>query len=288
MKYDTQNFIGVFDSGIGGISVLNELLHRMPNENYIYFADSAHFPYGKKSKTELVGIGQDIIGRFTKHNAKTVVIACNTMSTSDMSSFNASFPDTKIFGTFPSFTHIFKPGLVLSEDNISYDKENKLVINRNKKKLLLIATTSTCKSKFLNDLLGETNNLISIYVEPADFIARAVEKDELDSYEFRNELSELLKDYLDIDYLMLGCTHFPFAIDKMKGILGDKVEITSSCETTANNCYKYLSDNKLLSSSLNPYIKIIDSNIDDNKKELYQKLISTKGKLHKIEFSKTF
>lgn len=288
MKYDSQNYIGVFDSGIGGISVLNELIHRMPNENYVYFADSSNFPYGKKSKSELVNIGLNIINNFAKENAKSVVIACNTMSTSDMSSFNTSFPDIKIFGTFPSFTHIFKPGLVLSQDSISYDKENGIEINRNKKKLLLIATTSTCKSKFLNELLKETNSLISIYVEPADFIARAVENDKLDTYEFRNELEELLKDYLDIDYLMLGCTHFPFAIDKMKAILSDKVEITSSCETTANNCYKYLSDNNLLANSLSPYIKIIDSNIDSDKKELYKKLINSKGEIHKIEFSKTF
>ena len=288
MKYDIQNFIGVFDSGIGGISVLNELLNLMPDENYIYFADSANFPYGKKSKSELVNIGQGIIGEFANHNAKSIVIACNTMSTSDMPSFSALYPNIKMFGTFPSFTHIFKPGLTISEDNISFDRENGLKINRDKKKLLIIATTSTCKSKFLNDLIKETNGLMSIYVEPADFIAKAVERNGLDSYEFNNELKSLLNDYLDIDYLMLGCTHFPFALNKIKSILGDKVQITSSCETTASNCYKYLSDNNLLNNSQNAYIKIIDYNINDEKKELYQNLINTKGKSHTILFGKTF
>lgn len=288
MKYNLENFIGVFDSGIGGISVLNELLNYMPHENYIYFADSANFPYGKKSKDELINIGNSIISQFAERNAKSVVIACNTMSTSDMSNFNNSFPNTKIFGTFPNFTHIFKQGLVLSEDSISYGKENGVTINRYKRKLLIIATTSTCKSKFLTDLLKETNGLISIYVEPADFIARAVEKDELDSFDFNRQLHELFKEYSDIDYLMLGCTHFPFAVSKIKKVLGDAVNITSSCEITANNCYKYLSDNKLLSNSVNPYIKIIDSNIDDSKIELYKKLINLNNKSHTIEFSKTF
>ena len=91
MKYDIRNFIGVFDSGIGGISVLNELIARMPSENYIYFADTANFPYGKKSKAELFDIGKGIISQFDEKNAKALVIACNTMSTCDMDGFKTKF-----------------------------------------------------------------------------------------------------------------------------------------------------------------------------------------------------
>ena len=288
MKYDNQNFIAVFDSGIGGISVLNSLINRMPNENYIYFADTANFPYGKKTKAELFDIGKAIISMFNEKNAKALVIGCNTMSTSDMAGFKSAFPNLKIIGTFPSFTHIFTPGLVLSDQSISYDKENGININRNKKKLLVLATTATCKSKFLNDLVNECKGFIDIYVEPSDFMARAVENDELDTFEFKRELSELLKEYLDIDYLVLGCTHFPFAANKIKEILGDNVHITSGSEGTVNSCYDYLSKNNLLSNNKSPYIKIIDININDNKKNLYTQLISLNNNSHNIEFYKTF
>ena len=288
MKYNKENFIGIFDSGIGGISVLNELIKLMPQENYIYFADSSNFPYGKKNKSELVNIGSNILSKFSINNAKSVVIACNTMSTSDIESFINKYPSLKIIGTFPSFIHIFKPNLILSEDNISYDKENGLEINRFKKKLLVIATTSTCKSQYLSDLADNSKMLIDVYIEPADFIAKAVENDLLNTYQFKTELAELFKEYMDIDYLVLGCTHFPFAINKIRDILTSKTIITSGCEMSANNCYKYLSDNKLLTNNINPFIRIIDCNINDDKKELYKKLIDSNEILHNIEFKKSF
>ena len=288
MKYDNQNFIGIFDSGIGGISVLNELINRMPNENYIYFADTANFPYGKRTKSDLTNIGKNIIAEFDKINAKAVVIACNTMSTSDIESFKSAFPNIGIIGTYPNFTHIFKPGLVLSNHSISYDKDNKITINRDRKKLLIIATTATCKSDFLKQLVNDTKNIIDIYVEPADFMAKAVENDAINTFEFRRELSELFKEYKNLDYLMLGCTHFPFALDEIKNIVDGNVIITSGCETTVDNCYNYLTKNNLLSDIKNPKILIIDINLDDKKKLLYEKLLSKSIRSHNVEFSKTF
>ena len=287
MKYSDENFIGIFDSGFGGISVLNRLLSLMPYENYVYYADSGHFPYGKKSKSELVSIGKEIISKFQNKNAKAVVIACNTMSTSDMPGFVDTFPKLKIIGTFPNFAHIFKPGQVLSSNDITYSKEDGLQIKRDRKKLLIIATTATCKSEYLTTLINNIKNLLSIYIEPTDFIARAVENNELESFDFKNKLSNLFKDYLDIDYLLLGCTHFPFAISQIREIVGDKVNISSSGDIAADECYKYLSDNKIVSNNLSPYIKVVDVNIDDDKIKLYNQLINLKGKSQNIEFIKS-
>lgn len=285
MNYDYGKYIALFDSGFGGISVLNRLKKLMPYENYVYYADSNNFPYGKKSKTELVKIGKRIISRFVKDNAKMIVIACNTMSTSDMTQFESSFPNIKIIGTFPSFTHIFKPNLVLSERNIIIDKENKLTITNNTKKLLIIATTSTCKSDFLTDLVNASSEFLDIYVEPADFIVKAVENGNLDSFEFKNELRTFFKEYMDIDYLILGCTHFPFAIHKIREVLGDKVNITSSSEISANKCFEYLSQHNTITKNPSPYIRIVDRNIDDDKKDIYRKLIHDNNG-YNIEFSK--
>lgn len=287
MNSNIENSIAVFDSGIGGISVLNRLIELMPYENFVYYADSANFPYGKKSQKELTKIGKRIIAKFYRRKSKVVVIACNTMSTSDMSSFNSAFPQLKIIGTFPDLIHILKPNLVLSENSISYDKENRLKISNNKKKLLVIATTATCQSDYLADTMSFVEDFIDVYVEPADFIVKAVENGRLDSYDFRNDLKYFFKEYMDVDMLWLGCTHFPFAENTIREILGDEVHITSSCEISANNCYEYLSKNNLIERNLIPYIKVVDINLNPEKEALYSKLILNNGGIHNMEFSKS-
>lgn len=288
MNYDSDNFIGVFDSGFGGISVLNNLIDLMPYENYVYYADSNHFPYGRKDKKDLVKIGKNIISRFYKREAKTVVIACNTMSTSDMPAFNKKFTELKIIGTYPNFAPLLTSGLVLTNQTIIYDKENRISITRNRKKLLIIATTATCKSEYLSDLTSNADGFMSVYVEPADFIVHAVENDELESYEFKTRLKEFFKEYMDIDFLLLGCTHFSFAINSIREILGDKVKIQSSSDITARNCHNFLSNNNLLTKSLSPYIDIVDAEIDEEKMKVYKRLIRIPNGTHEISFFKTF
>ena len=286
MKLENSNFIGIFDSGIGGISVLNSCISNMPNENYIYFADSLNFPYGKKSKDELTEIGLNILSFFNKMNTKEVIIACNTMSTSNIKLFRETYSDMNIIGTFPDFTCIFKPNTILNERYMTYSKNDGFNISHNKKKLLIIATTATCKSEYLKSLINKCKNIIDIYVEPTDFIVKAVENDKLDTYEFKDELKNFLKEYMDIDYLQLGCTHFPHASKVLRDILGDEVQMFSGGDIAANIAYNYLLDNNMLNSKSNSNIKIIDASLDDNKIKLYKKLINAND--DNIEFCKTF
>ena len=286
MKFGNGNFIGIFDSGIGGISVLNSCISNMPNENYIYFADSLNFPYGNKSKDELTEIGINILSIFSKMNAKETIIACNTMSTSNIELFRETYSDMNIIGTFPDFSCIFKPNTILNEHYISYSKKEGLNISRNKKKLLIIATTATCKSEYLKSLINKCKNLIDIYVEPTDFIVKAVEYDKLNTYEFKDELKNFLKEYEDIDYLQLGCTHFSHASKVLRDILGDKVQMFSGGDIAANIAYNYLLENNMLNNISNTSIKIIDRNLDDTKINLYRKLVN--ANIENIEFYKTF
>ena len=286
MKLNSGNFIGIFDSGIGGISVLNQCIRLMPNENYVFFADSSNFPYGTKPNTQIAQIGLDIIGHFDKLGAKEVIIACNTMSTSDMPLFVSTYPNLKIFGTYPDFTKLLTPGTILKEDTYKYDKENGLQIKKSKLKLLIIATTATCKSTFLTQLVKEFKSFIDIYVEPTDFIVEAVENNKLETFEFRNQLELFFKEYKDINYLLLGCTHFPFASDEIKKIVNDGVVMFSGGDIAAKNAFDYTSQNDMMSNIVNPTITIIDSQIDDKRMRLYNKLIRTNS--HEIIFGKSF
>ena len=287
MKFNGENFIGVFDSGIGGISVLNSTIKLMPYENYIFFADSNHFPYGTKTKSQITNIGLEILASFDNLNAKEVIIACNTMSTSNINLFKKKFKNIDIIGTFPDFTQIFKESsTILSSKTIYFDKKNGLKISNHKIKLLIIATTATSKSKFLCNQINIFNNLIDIYVEPADFIVKAVENDKLDTFEFRNYLSDLFKEYYDIDYLLLGCTHFPHAENYIRQYLNWNVNIFSGGDVASKNAYNYMKQSNKLSNYEKPFIKIVDNSIDNKKIELYKKLLKTNT--HDVEFYKTF
>lgn len=286
MKLKKHNFIGIFDSGIGGISVLNSSIKHMPYENYVYYADTQNFPYGKKSKKMLTNIGLGILSRFFNLNAKETIIACNTMSTSNMALFKKAFPKMNIIGTFPDFTSIFNPNSVISQKTLFFDRKNGIKYRNFKTKLLIIATTATTKSEFLIDLIDQFSDIIDIYIEPADFIVKAVENDKLETFEFDNELRDCFKEYYDIDYLLLGCTHFPHAIKQIKKYVNNNTVFCSGGDIAADNAYIYLQQNNLLENNEKPYIKIVDYNLDDNKIDLYKNLIKTTN--HDITFYKEF
>lgn len=286
MKLKNDSFIGVFDSGIGGISVLNSSIKLMPYENYIYYADTQNFPYGKKSKRVLTDIGLDILSHFNNLNAKETIIACNTMSTSDIGLFKKSYPKMNIVGTFPDFTNIFKNNITISQKTLFLSKEYGIKYRNYKIKLLIIATTATAKSEYLRNLIDEFYDIIDIYVEPADFIVNAVENNKLETFEFDNKLKDYFKEYFDVDYLLFGCTHFPHAINQIKKYVNNNAVFFSGGDIAADSSYKFLAQNDLLDNNEKPYIKIIDYNLDDNKIDLYRKLIKTRK--HNIEFYKKF
>ena len=267
--------------------MLNSTIYLMPNENYIFFADSSNFPYGTKSKEYITNLGINILANFNDLNAKEVIIACNTMSTSNMQLFKDTFKNMNIIGTFPNLTQIFTTAnTVISNKTIYFDKKNGLKISNNKIKLLILATTATSKSEYLQDLIDTYNDIIDIYVEPADFIVKAVENDKLETFEFKNEISSLFKEYYDIDYLLLGCTHFPHAEKQIRQFINNNAKLFSGGIIASNKAYEYLYDQKLITYNESPYIKIIDSKLDDNKKDLYMKLLNTDT--HSIEFYRDF
>ena len=282
-----NNFIGLFDSGFGGLSVLNYCLKLMPNENYVFYADSTNCPYGKRTRENLVEIGKNIIFKFNKFNPKSLIIACGTMSTSNPVELRIPFPNLNIIGTYPNFEHILKPNMVIENHNISYSLNDGLSINRDRIKILILATTATCRSPYLKEKVNLYKNLLDIYVEPADMIVKAVENDEIDSFYLRNYLTDLLKTYYDVNYVVLGCTHFPFAKDVIASIINNKAILTSGCEVAANECYKYLENKNSLASAQvnnNPKIIIVDANLDEKRKNTFFRLLDADSSKYDIIF----
>lgn len=181
--------IGVFDSGIGGLTVLDEIVKLLPNYNYIYYGDSKNNPYGEKTDKELLNITSNIVEQFKKRGCKIIVIACNTATTRCMKKLKEKYQDLIFIGTVPAI---------------------KVACDNNFKNTLVMATPATIESERTNELVKDNIRTDQkIYLVPCFGLANAIERK--DKKEIKTLLKEIFKDYKDknIDSIVLGCTHYP-------------------------------------------------------------------------------
>lgn len=202
--------IGIFDSGVGGLSVLRELQYLLPNENFIFIADQLYIPYGEKSKKELIRRGFKIIDYFIKyHDIKMLVVACNTATCNTIEELRRkySFP---IVGTVPAI---------------------KLAAEKTKSgTVAIISTPSTSQSKALKKLIEENCKNIEVINIGCKNLENEVEKGELNSIEVNKLLLKYLKTIVNssANYLVLGCTHYPFLKKSIQKIVGPKIKLLDS------------------------------------------------------------
>ncbi len=186
--------IGIFDSGIGGLTTLEEIKKLLPNENYIYYADTKNNPYGEKSKEELCSITENIVNYLLERDVKLIVIACNTATTNCIEYLRNKFKNIEFVGTEPAI---------------------KVACDNNYKNTLVLATPSTINSERTQSLLEKNiKENENFYLIPCEGLANAIEKKDDDKI---NELlDKYLKDYKNIDSIVLGCTHYPIIKDKIQ------------------------------------------------------------------------
>ena len=191
-----NNKIGMFDSGIGGLTVLKELRKLLPNENYIYYADSKNNPYGEKSDSELMNIVTNIVDFLISKEVKIIVIACNTATTRCINRLRKMYPNMIFVGTEPAI---------------------KVACDKNYKNTLVMATPGTIKSE-------RTHELVKLNKKRDQKITHLSCKGLADAIESGNKdnvnkvLHKLLDKYVDedIDSIVLGCTHYPHAKKNIK------------------------------------------------------------------------
>lgn len=185
--------IGVFDSGKGGMTILEEIKKRLPHEEYRYIADSKNCPYGEKSDDELQEIVDSISDDLISWGAEIIVVACNTATTRSIEHLRSKYPSIIFVGTEPAVRLAVKDGA---------------------RKILILATPGTVESERLATLIDEnkTNQTIDVLACPG--LADAIEKnDDVDSV-LRNLLDNVDTDY---DVIVLGCTHYPLIKDRLMG-----------------------------------------------------------------------
>ncbi len=250
--------IGVFDSGMGGVSVLRKLYRIMPNEDFIYFGDSENAPYGVKTKEEICALTEKAFNYFLSKKCKAVVIACNTATSAAAKYLREKHPDFSIIGLEPAL----KPA-ALSMDF---------------PKVLVLATPLTLKEQKFNDLMSRFEDKAEFIKLPAPELVRFIESGELDSKEEIQYLEEILAPYSGnkVDAVVLGCTHFPFARRNIQQILGDEVLVFDGGLGAARQCRRVLDEKNLLNDEDRiGYISF--ENSDRSRIEISKKLFYYKG-----------
>ena len=220
-----NNPIGIFDSGVGGLSVLKELIKALPNEHYIYFGDTLRVPYGDKSTEELLVCTRRILDYFKTRNVKAVVVACNTCSANTINLVKDEY-DFEILG-------LIEPA---SKYVCSFDIES----------VGLIATNATVKSNAYKNAI-EANG-IKVFQQSCPALVKFVESGNTRSEEVKNVLQEYLKPLFDnkIEKLILGCTHYPFLVPAMKDMGMESEFFINPAVCVSASTKEFLINNKWL------------------------------------------
>ena len=250
--------IGVFDSGMGGVSVLRKLCRIMPGEDFIYFGDSINAPYGTKSKEEIRKLTEKAFDYLREKGCKAVVIACNTATSAAAKYLREKHTDYPIIGLEPAL----KPAAL----SMDYPK------------VLAMATPLTLKEeKFLN-LMARYDDKAEFIKLPAPELVKFIESGELDSREEIAYLEEILAPYSNnkVDAVVLGCTHFPFARKNIQRILGDEVLVFDGGLGAARQTRRVLESRNLLSGKEEGGTVVFENSIPE-KTEIAKKLFYYKG-----------
>ena len=219
--------IGVFDSGIGGLTVAREIMRQIPNEKIIYFGDTARMPYGSKSRETVAGFSKQIVRFLETFQVKTIVVACNTASAYALDELEKEL-DIPIIG-------VIRPGAKTAAE-----------VTRNGR-IGVIATEATIGSQMYNKYIQELNKNVTIYGKACPLFVPLVEEglwqDPVTDEIAKRYLSSLID--TGIDTLILGCTHYPLIRSTVAKVMGDHVTLVNPAYETARELKELLMEKGL-------------------------------------------
>jgi len=222
--------IGIFDSGVGGISIWKEIHELLPHESTIYLADSINAPYGQKSKQEIINLCIKNTELLLKKGCKIIVVACNTATTNAIKYLRKTY-DVPFIGIEPAI----KPA----------------ALNSKTKAIGILATKGTLTSDLFNNTAELYSENIKIIEQIGVGLVELIESGNINS----DEMTDLLTQYLtpmakeNIDYLVLGCSHYPFLIPKIKKIIPENISIIDSGKAVAKQVQSILNKRDVFSSN---------------------------------------
>lgn len=222
-----SDFIGMFDSGLGGLSVLQEVRAILGSEDILYYADSAYCPYGQRTAAEIIARSALITGALVQRGAKIIVVACNTATSVALDGLRAS-TNVPIVGMVPAV----KPAAATSHGG----------------HIGVLATPRTASGEMLADLIETHAADVKVTTVSAPGLADLVEAGQTSGHQVETMLRPLLDPLVSagIDTLVLGCTHYPFLRETISGLLGPDIEIIDSGAAVARRTQSVLYEHGLL------------------------------------------
>lgn len=252
-----KNPVGLFDSGVGGTSIWKEVHALLPNESTIYLADSKNAPYGQKTEEEIIALSKKNTEILLNNNCKIIIVACNTATTNAIKVLRATY-DIPFIGIEPAI----KPA----------------ALHTKTQKIGILATQGTLNSALFHQTVALYSD-VKVVEQIGYELVQLIESGAIHS----EKMTQLLKDYLlpmvaeGIDYLVLGCTHYPYLIPQIKQIIPNHIKIIDSGEAVAKQTKHILEVNNLFNTTN----KMFQSFYINNPKEVMQELV---GKAFNVEY----
>jgi glutamate racemase len=214
--------IGVFDSGVGGLSVLRAIRRELPAEDVVYFADQGHVPYGPRPLEEVRDFSEAVTRFLLDRGAQLIVVACNTASAAALHSLRQVFPDVPFVGMEPAV----KPAAETTRTGI----------------VGVLATPATFQGALYASVVERFANHVTLLQDTCPGLVQQIEKGELDTPATRQILESALRPMLDrgIDTVVLGCTHYPFVIPLIQQIAGPGVRVIDPAPAVARQTARLL------------------------------------------------
>lgn len=220
--------VAVFDSGVGGISVLRELVKKMPGERFVYFGDSANAPYGTRSTDAVRELTMARIGELMERGAKAVVVACNTATSAAIGDLRRAYPNKIIVG--------IEPALKLAAENSP------------KGRILVMATDVTLREKKFQELMARFSEEHPVEGVHCPGLVERIEAGQVQGPQMEAYLRETLAPHLTADTaaIVLGCTHYPFVRKAVEKVAGPGIAVIDGGDGTARECRRRLKEAGLL------------------------------------------
>jgi len=226
--------IGIFDSGVGGLSILRAVRKLLPAEHILYMADQAHIPYGPRQKEDIQGFSFGITEFLLSHDAKLIVVACNTASAVALHDLRSRYPEIPFVGMEPAV----KPAAALTQTG----------------RVGVLATPTTFAGEMYHALVNRFAQGIQIYQNTCPGLVEQIERGELETPATRAILEAALQPMLteDVDTIVMGCTHYPFVIPLIQDITGPDVHTIDPAPAIARQTQRLLDEHGWLNTAEAP------------------------------------
>jgi len=267
MSSHTKSPIGVFDSGVGGISVLKAIREHMPEEPVIYFGDQGHVPYGSRSIEQIQNFSEAITRFLLGQGAKIIVVACNTASAAALKYLREKFPDIPLVGMEPAV----KPAAEHTQTG----------------RVGVLATPATFQGALYASVVERFANGVVLLQDTCPGLVQQIEQGNLDGEETRRILEQALLPMLEknIDTVVLGCTHYPLVIPLIQQIVGNRVRVIDPAPAVAKQVRRVLEARGTRSESGSQAdLKFYTSGNPDGLKSMLPVLLGEGGEVEGVEW----